>query len=128
MYDVRQLAAQTRLLRDGFYIPLETFCRLGKQEFQHHPNRAQLYSQASGVAHFLMHYDDGRYRDDLVTLLEHIYRPDGRNPQMNVSLAEITGVGYTELNKQYREHMDNLFQQNHQLQQARQQDIRFGPR
>lgn len=125
---IRQLAAQTRLLRDGFYIPLETFCRLGKQEFQHHPNRAQLYSQASGVAHFLMHYDDGRYRDDLVTLLEHIYRPDGRNPQMNVSLAEITGVGYTELNKQYREHMENLFQQNHQLQQARQQDIRFGPR
>ncbi len=108
---VRIVAAQYRLLRDNFYIPLETFCRLGKDQFQQHPNVRQLYSQASGVAHFLMHYDEGRYRDDLVQLLASVYRPDGRNPNQLLTLSNITGVPFQKLDQQYREHMENLFQQ-----------------
>ena len=108
---VRIVAAQYRLLRDNFYIPLETFCRLGKDQFQQHPNVRQLYSQASGVAHFLMHYDDGRYRDDLVELLASIYRPDGRNPSQSLTLSNITEVSFQKLDQHYREHMENLFQQ-----------------
>lgn len=105
---IRFVAAQHRLLRDNFYIPLEMFCRLGKDEFQQHPNVRQLYSQASGLAHFLMHYDDGRYRDDLVRLLSALYRPDPRNPLEQPNLSEITGVSFVELDRQYREHMEEL--------------------
>ena len=102
---IRIVAARTRLLRDNFYMPLETFCRLGKDDFQHHANVKQLYSQASGVAHFLMHYDDGRYRDDLVRLLTSMYRPDARNLQRRPNLSTITGVPFATLDQQYREHM-----------------------
>jgi len=102
---IRIVAARTRLLRDNFYMPLEMFCRLGKDDFQHHANVKQLYSQASGVAHFLMHYDDGRYRDDLVRLLTSIYRPDARNLQRRPNLSTITGVPFATLDQQYRAHM-----------------------
>lgn len=105
---IRFVAAQHRLLRDNFYIPLETFCRMGKDDFQHHPNVRQLYSQASGVAHFLMHYDDGRYRDDLVQLLAALYRPNARNPLQTPNLSQITGVPFTDLDQQYREHLQTL--------------------
>ena len=112
---IRFVAAQQRLLRDNFYIPLESFCRLGKDEFQHHPNVRQLYSQASGVAHFLMHYDDGLYRDDLVRLLAARYQPDVASLQAEPNLSGITGVSFAELDQQYREHMEDLAQQVIQL-------------
>jgi hypothetical protein len=102
---IRIVAARTRLLRDNFYMPLETFCRLGKDEFQHHANVKQLYSQASGVAHFLMHYDDGRYRDDLIRLLTSMYQPDARNLQRLPNLSTITEVPFATLDQQYRDHM-----------------------
>ncbi len=105
---VRIEAARVRLLRDQFYVPLETFCRLGKDAFQQHPQRSRLYSQASGVTHFLMHYDQGRYRDALVTLLSSVYQPDARRPLHQPSLAEITGVSFAELDRQYREHILHL--------------------
>ena len=107
---IRIVAAQHRLLRDDFYIPLETFCGLGKDQFQHHANVRQLYSQASGVVHFLMHYEEGRYRDDLVRLLTSVYRPDSRNPELQVTLSNVTGVPFRELDRQYREHMEHLAQ------------------
>ncbi|MCH2203560.1 MAG: hypothetical protein MK102_16455 [Fuerstiella sp.] len=108
---IRIFAAQRRLLRDNFYVPLETFCRLGKDQFQQHRNVPQLYSQASGVAHFLMHYEDGRYRDDLVRLLDELYRPDARNPLKQANLSEITDVPFTNLDQLYRDHLNNLAQQ-----------------
>ncbi|MCH2211073.1 MAG: hypothetical protein MK110_07210 [Fuerstiella sp.] len=108
---IRVFAAQHRLLRDNFYVPLDTFCRLGKDQFQQHRNVPQLYSQASGVTHFLMHYDDGRYRDDLVRLLAGLYRPDARNPLKQANLSQITGVTFSRLDQLYRDHLHNLARQ-----------------
>lgn len=108
---IRVVAARQRLLRDGFYVPLGTFCRMGKDQFQHHPNVKQLYSQASGVVHFLMHYDDGRYRDDLVQLLFALYQPDVGDPLSQPNLSDITGVPFERLDQQYREHMEDLARQ-----------------
>ena len=107
---VRFVAAQQRLLRDDlyFYLPLQTFCRLGKEEFQNHPNVAQLYSQASGLVHFMMHYDSGRYRDDLVALLCVMYRPDPRQPLLQPSLAAVTRTPFGVLDQQYRDHMEQF--------------------
>ena len=66
---IRFVAAQQRLLRDNFFVPLQVLSSMGKDAFQHHVNRPQLYSQGSGVAHFLLHYDNGAYRDAFVKLL-----------------------------------------------------------
>lgn len=72
----------------------------GQQEFQDHPQISQLYTQSAGFAHFLMHYEEGLYRDDLTTLLSAIYRPD--DYALNEpSLPEIAGVSYDELDRQY---------------------------
>jgi len=105
---VRIVAARHRLLRDNYYVPLEMFCRLGKDAFQNHPERAKLYSQASGVTHFLMHYDNGRYRESLVELLSSIYRPDPKNPTRQLNISEVTGVSFADLDQQYREYMQTL--------------------
>ena len=108
----RFVVAQARLLSPDaeqlFYLPLQTFCSLGKDHFQSHPNVAQLYSQASGVTHFLMHYDNGRYRDDLVRLLSAVYRPNLKDLNSEPSLEVITGVPFETLDQQYREHMEDV--------------------
>ena len=50
---------------------------------------------------FLVHYDDGRYRDALVRCLTATY--DGsQDPDL---LARLTGIGYAELDKQYQAYM-----------------------
>lgn len=105
---VRFQAAQQRLLRDNFFVPLQIFSSMGKDDFQQHPNLPQLYSQASGVAHFLMHYQDGTYRDDFVKLLSAAYRPDLKNVLAVPSLEQITGVRFAVLDQQYREHLESL--------------------
>ncbi|MEZ6122212.1 MAG: hypothetical protein R3C49_03425 [Planctomycetaceae bacterium] len=104
----RFVAAQQRMLNDNFFIPLQTFSSLGKDDFQHHPNLPQLYSQASGVAHFLLHYDNGIYRDDFVKLLSAAYRPDLKNVTAEPSLEKITGVRFAVLDQQYRDHLATM--------------------
>lgn len=105
---IRFVGARQRLLQDGFYIPLRVFCALGYDQFMRHPNVAQFYTQSSGVAHFLMHYENGRYRDDLVSLLAAVYRPDLKNITAEPSLEQISGVPFEELDQQYRDHLSGL--------------------
>lgn len=105
---IRFVTAQHRLLKDNFYVPLRQFCGLGREAFQSHPNFRQLYSQSSGLAHFLMEYEDGKYRDDLVTLLSEVYRPHLADVMREPSLERITGVSFGALDQQYREHMGNI--------------------
>ena len=92
----------------AFYVPSQTFMQLGQQEFQHHPQISQLYTQGAGFAHFLMHYEEGLYRDDLTTLLSEIYRPEPADALKEPSLPEIAGVTYDVLDRQYHSHMQSL--------------------
>lgn len=105
---IRFRGAKQRYLQDGFYVPLQNFMALGHDDFMRHPNVAQFYTQASGVAHFLLHYKDGVYRDDLVRLLASVYRPDLKNLEKQPSLQEISGVNFRAFDQQYREHLENL--------------------
>lgn len=107
---VRFDTARHRLLDPSFYfyMPSLQFFALGKDEFQKHPQVSPLYTQASGYVHFLMHYEDGLYRDDLIELLTAVYRPDAEKIIEEPSLTRIAGVSYDELDRQYREHMQNL--------------------
>ena len=95
-------AAQYRLLHDDFYVPLQEFTALGIERLQKDPRIATLYSQAAGLTNFLVYYDGGRYRDALVAYLVAVYT--GRDDPD--TLAKLTGVSYSTLDKQYHEFMD----------------------
>jgi hypothetical protein len=100
--DERLHAAQYRLLHDKFYVPMETFTAYGMEKIQKDPRIATLYSQAAGLTNFLVYYDHGRYRDALVSYLVAVYT--GRDDPN--TLAKLTGIGYSELDRQYREFVE----------------------
>jgi len=100
--DVRMEAARFRLIHDGFYVPFHEFTTYGMQRVQTDPRIATLYSQAAGMTHFLIHYDDGRYRDALVAYLAAVY--SGRDAPD--TLARLTRTPYSELDRQYREFIE----------------------
>lgn len=92
-------AARERVLVDNFYIPLATLTAMSMRQVQSHPEIAKLYSQSAGLATFLMHDQEGRYREPLVRYLEAIYNGKA-GPG---TLAQLAGAGYDELDRQYRE-------------------------
>jgi hypothetical protein len=99
--DVRLEAARYHLEKRDFYVPFEKLVRMGVKDIQTHPEIAKLYSQIAAMTSFLVHYDNGRYRDALVKCLAAIY--DGsQDPDL---LARATGTDYAELDKQYRAFM-----------------------
>ncbi|MHB8898180.1 MAG: hypothetical protein ACYC6Y_05495 [Thermoguttaceae bacterium] len=85
-----------------FYEPLTQFCQLGIAQLQGDQERIfARYTQAAGLFFFLMHYDNGRYRDAVVSYLSAVY--SGRdNPQ---TLSRLTGKSYEELDKEYQDFM-----------------------
>jgi hypothetical protein len=100
--DPRLHAAQVRLLRDHFYLPLDEFIGYTMDRLHKDPDIGKLYSQAAGLTHFLIHYDGGRYRDALVAYLTIIYSGrDDRN-----TLAKLTGKSYSDLDREYREFLE----------------------
>ena len=50
-----------------------------------------------------MHYDKGRYREALVKHLSQLYSSDERTRERADSLEELTGVDFSDLDKQYAE-------------------------
>ncbi|MGH7127774.1 MAG: DUF1570 domain-containing protein, partial [Planctomycetaceae bacterium] len=105
---VRFTAARYRLLNDDYYVPLQEFAAMSKDDFQTAREISKNYSQAAGLAHFFMHYDGGRYRDALIEHLAQHYDPNQPGPGGVQSLAALTGVPFAELDRQYREHMESL--------------------
>jgi hypothetical protein len=97
--DKRMIAARFRLLNDKFYVPLAEFSSYGMERLQGDPRISTLYSQAAGLAQFLVHYDGGRYRDALVAYLSAVY--GGRD--LPATLAQFAGTSFADLDKQYRE-------------------------
>jgi hypothetical protein len=101
LHDVRMDAARYHLEKKDFYLPFAKLVRMGVQDVQRHAEIARLYSQIAGMTSFLVHYDEGRYREALVSSLAAIY--DGsQDPDL---LARTTGTDYAELDKQYQAYM-----------------------
>lgn len=112
-------SALKQRLHENAYVPLAQFTRMGTSEFQPpkhgqlqtvaiRETLQQLYSQATGLTHFFMHYEDGRYRDALIQHLSQIYSPDPRiraNPQ---PLDVLTGVSFAELDRQYLSYLTEI--------------------
>lgn len=100
----RLLDARFRLLADNFYLPLNEFVKYGLEQLQRDPKIPMLYTQASGLTHFLMHYEKGRYRDATIDYLTAIYT--GRDSPN--TLSELTGMRYLDLDRQYKEFIQGL--------------------
>jgi hypothetical protein len=99
--DVRLKAARYHLVKGDYFVPFGQLTRYGMERIQQDPKIAALYSQMAAMANFLVFYDNGRYRDALVDYLIAVYT--GRDTP--ATLAELTGTGYAELDKQYKEYM-----------------------
>ena len=119
--------ARKFLVEDGFHVPLERFTGLTQLEYQcadmlNGPERIrrlqQHYSQAAGVTHFFMHYRDREYREALIEYLAQIYSADQQKRRNNATLAELTGVPFAELDRQYQEYMRGLGESSAELQSA----------
>jgi len=106
---IRFRAARHRLLNDKYYVPLEEFSARGLKAFQSDlTNISKNYSQASGLAHFFMHFENGRYRDALIAHLRAIYRPR-RSSRVEVpGLDELTGTSFDDLDRQYIGYMKRM--------------------
>jgi hypothetical protein len=97
--EIRLQNARYRLLENDFYIPLRDFTRWGMRTFQRHEDLKKIYTQAAGLTHFLMHYDQGAYRDAVVRLLQQVYRGN----DTPASLERWTGTDDETLDGRYRE-------------------------
>ncbi|MBT6154355.1 MAG: DUF1570 domain-containing protein [Planctomycetaceae bacterium] len=103
-------AARHRYLVDEYYVPLGRFASMGMRAFQMKERSilAKNYSQASGLAHFFMHYDDGRYRDALIRHLSQLYHPELRPVGYTESLADLTSTQFSDLDRQYGQYLKLL--------------------
>lgn len=102
--DLRMQAARYRLLVNNFYVPLAEFSSYGMEQFQSDKRVATLYSQAAGLTHFLVYFDNGRYRDALVQYLSAVY-----SGQADINtLAHLTNTPYSQLDQQYRKFIESL--------------------
>ena len=100
---IRFAGARHNLLKENYYIPLREFSGFGMQEFQRSDNVAKNYTQAAGLARFFMHYEKGRYREALVKHLAQLYSADERTRERADGLDELTGVDFSDLDRQYAE-------------------------
>ena len=104
---VRFYFAREILVKDDFFVPLDRFASLSKNAYQDLAQISQRYSQASGVVHFYMHYENGRYRDALIDHFAALYRPIA--PGFRVGgMDHFTGVPYATLSQQYRDYISSL--------------------
>ena len=97
----RMDAARYHLFEQDFYVPFASLTRMGMEELQTHPKIAKLYSQMAAMTHFLVFYEDGRYRDALVSYLSAVYNGN----QDRDALSQLTGTEYAELDRQYQQFM-----------------------
>jgi hypothetical protein len=96
---LRMQNARHRLLEEGYYVPLTELTAMGMNDLQRHGDIAKLYSQSAGLTHFLVHGQEGLYRDALVTYLSAVYSGHDRA----TTLAELTGADFEQLDEQYRQ-------------------------
>jgi hypothetical protein len=102
--DVRLHAACYRVLNDNFYIPLAEVVGYGMEQIQGDKRIGMLYSEFAGLTHFLVYYDNGRYRDALVAYLSAVYSGQADTH----TLAQLTGTSYDALDKQYRKFVEEV--------------------
>ncbi|MCL2346842.1 MAG: hypothetical protein FWC50_01135 [Planctomycetaceae bacterium] len=102
--DMRVLAAKYRFFESKFYIPFRDIVQFDMVGFQNAKDITQLYSQCGGMVFFLMHANDGQYRDAFVEYLDAVYtgHADRR------TLFELTEESPDTLDLQYEEMLEAI--------------------
>ena len=102
-FDAERLQyARFRALSQGELIPLAELAKLGRDEVQRHEQIRAIYSQAAGLAHFFLDGSDASRRRAFLRCLAAVHQ--GRDQPE--TLAQLTGVEVTELDRKYREFLD----------------------
>lgn len=83
------------------FIPFEEFTRINRAMWQGSPDVGIYYAQACGMAHFLVFYDHGKYRDAFGKVLFDVY--SGRDTPE--TLTNATGSTWETLNREYQEYI-----------------------
>jgi hypothetical protein len=91
-----------RALGERFYIPLQQVVTLGRQQLQQHPEIRRLYTQAAGLTHFLMDFENQKYRPALLAYLRRVYE----SRDAADTLRRITDVEPRQLDAQYLEFLN----------------------
>lgn len=94
-------AARYRALELDWYLPFAKLTSYGMLDLLRDKEIAAIYSQATGVSTFLMHAEQGRYRDSTIDYLLDIYQGHDR-PN---SLEKLTGRSFAELDAAYLEYL-----------------------
>jgi hypothetical protein len=94
--------ARARRLTGDFVLPFAEIVTLGREPLQQHPDLRKLYSRATGGAHLLMDFQQGRYRDALVKYLTLVYL--GRDSAD--TLSQLTETTYEQLDADYVEFLN----------------------
>jgi hypothetical protein len=97
-------AARERLLNDRFYVPLTELIKYDAAQLQRDPRVAKIYSQSAGLATFLMHHENARYRAALMKYLQAVYS----GKATPTTLEEATGQRLDELDRQYRAFLESV--------------------
>jgi hypothetical protein len=105
---IRFTGARFNYIEQKYYVPMQQFVSMGMQRFQADKMLAKNYTQASGLVHFFMHFDGGRYRDALVTHLSQLYSNDIRKREHPQALDELTGESFIDLDRLYGEYVTDL--------------------
>ncbi len=102
--------ARERIVTENYYVPLAEFEQLGTQDFQSGdvPILQRRYSQATGLTHFFLHYDDGVYREAFITYLSQLYSPNARIRARVESMSDLTDIPREELDEQYQDYVRGL--------------------
>lgn len=99
--DERVRAARIYAVNSKVFIPFEEFTRVNRSTWQASPQVGRYYAQACGMAHFLVFYDHGKYRDAFGRILFDVY--SGTDTAETVS--QRTGASWETLNREYQEYI-----------------------
>jgi hypothetical protein len=102
-FDAERLQdARFRAFSEDFYLPLEALVKLGRDEFQRHPEIRRIYSQAAGLGHFFLDNDNPQIRRAFIRYLAAIHQGRDRSE----TLAQLTETDFAELDRAYREFLN----------------------
>lgn len=96
----RLSVARDRLVAERRYVPLERFVHLTPEQFLNGES-SFLYGQAALLVHFLLHGENGRYRQPFLRFLRDVFSgTQGQRP-----LVDYLGISYAELERRWVVHV-----------------------
>jgi hypothetical protein len=90
--------ARYRVLTGDLNVSLGQISTMSRDAIQNSGDIGRIYTQAAGLAHFLIDDASGEYREAFIELLTAIYRGDDAAD----SLARLTGQPLAKLDEEYR--------------------------